>query len=573
MEVNVSAFSRVQSQGLDPALRQPNAGERGAVISREAPGPSLQKTSLLSSAVSQSDHIAGLSQRLDKMMALLDGVKRIAPQSEKDSTITVERLRVETSVFAYSSFSSSDGAVSEQFMFQIRYRAVGGAQLAEGSTGGSQQGPIEGQFSTEIGPRTNAQGASSGVDVQLQISRQVSARPDVAGTNAPAANAGRVVEAGTEAPQETNLGDVAAETGETQLPGADAIDDNAAVGAQNTNSDDSLGRLLDILVGESQAFIERVQQLIEYYRIGGPVSEPAPDANEPLQTGEKKETPAIPVLTGEIRDGSVYDAPELEKSPVAETLDRVIQMNEEIAKRIRTGEGDDVVGIVADSARRIRTGAGDDQVDVVADRAARISTGSGDDSLAVTADSARRIRTGAGDDQVDIVADRAARISTGGGDDSLSVTAETARRINTGAGDDNVSISADSIRRVTTGAGDDTLTLTGDTIRRVDAGAGDDTINLDAEDAVISFGAGGGDDVINVNSLGALGIRIDSALATSLNDIDIAVEDDRIVMNFATGESLTVNNKNNADLISVSVGGDKVDLHVGEAPVALDAVS
>jgi hypothetical protein len=278
-------------------------------------------------------------------------------------------------------------------------------------------------------------------------------------------------------------------------------------------------------------FDELIAQLIEYYRIGtvgAPVSAPA-------ATPEGEEAGA-----GEHGNAEV--------------------------KEHREGGDENEAGRVS----RISMGAGDDTLSINADVVRRIRAGAGDDTLNINADKVARVRSGAGDDTVNIEADNVRRINTGAGDDVLNINADNVTRINTGEGDDTLSINADTITRVNTGAGDDTINLTANTIKRFDAGAGDDTITLDAEDAAIAFGKGGGEDTININSVGALAIQIDSALAASSEDMNIVVEGGSITLEFASGEKLTINNVENAGMISVSIGGENIDLHLGEAPAGLD---
>ncbi len=293
-----------------------------------------------------------------------------------------------------------------------------------------------------------------------------------------------------------------------------------------------------------------VAQLIEYYRIETVVA----PASTPAQAEAVEEA-------GD--DGHGHDEAEQHR-------DDSIKIDAGRVSRISTGAGDDVVEISADNVRRIRTGGGDDTLTIDADKVARINTGAGDDVLNINADKVRRVNTGAGDDVLNINADKVARINTGAGDDVLNIDADKVTRISTGEGDDALTINADKITRVNTGAGDDTLVLTADTIGRVNAGAGDDTITLDAVDAAIAFGKGGGEDVINITSVGALAIQIDSELATSIDDVSIVEDGDNIILEFASGESLTLNNVANADIISLQVGGQSIDLRVSEPPVALD---
>jgi len=277
-----------------------------------------------------------------------------------------------------------------------------------------------------------------------------------------------------------------------------------------------------------------VAELIEYYRIATAGDAPDSDALE-VEEG----------APGEVDDhGRGHDA-----GP--EAGGDIINIDADYASRIYSGGGDDVFAINASTVRRIRSGEGDDTISIKADNVARIQSGAGDDTVNIDADKVRRIHTGAGDDVLNINADKVARINTGEGDDTLNIIADTITRINTGEGDD-------------------VLNLTADTIKRVNAGAGDDIITIDAEDAAIAFGKGGGEDVINITSVGALAIQIDTALATSSDDYEIITEGNNVKLVFASGESLTINNVENADMISVRIGGEAIDLHLSEAPVALD---
>ena len=284
-----------------------------------------------------------------------------------------------------------------------------------------------------------------------------------------------------------------------------------------------------------QTFDERVAQLISYYRI----TIDLPQAGENREAAPEKAPAAV-------------EAAEADNAPDVEARDR------------------GVINVSADRARSIRTGEGDDTVIINADRARRVRTGGGDDMMMINADKVSRINSGSGDDFVDLVADKVSRIRSGSGDDVVNIESNHARHINTGSGDDVLAISADKISRVYTGSGDDTLNLSADKVSRVNAGAGDDTISLEAEDAAIYFGKGGGEDVINIKSVGALAIRIDEALAGSSEDMNVVREEGSITLEFASGERLTINNVENADMVSVKIGGETVDLHLSEPAIELD---
>ena len=310
------------------------------------------------------------------------------------------------------------------------------------------------------------------------------------------------------------------------------------------------------------SFDERVAQLISYYSIS--VSVPAVGA--PVAVVPGVEVDAETVAADDNKAGEEVKAP----VEAEERAHNLINIDAGRVRRVRTGGGDDNLFINADRARRIRTGGGDDNLLINADKVSRVNSGSGDDFIDVTGDKVSRIRSGGGDDVVNIDADRVHRVSTGSGDDNLVINADRASRIYTGAGDDALSINADTIKGVHTGAGDDILNLTADRIGYVNAGAGNDTITLDAKDAAIYFGQGGGDDVIDIKSVGALAVHVDDRLALSGDDITISRDGVTVTLEFASGERLTLANVENADLVSLRVGGETIDLHLSEPTIELD---
>ncbi len=310
------------------------------------------------------------------------------------------------------------------------------------------------------------------------------------------------------------------------------------------------------------SFDEKVAQLISYYSVS--ISVPTAGEAVAAAPGDK--------AAAETAAAADDEAGEQTKAPVeAEKRERnLINIDADRVRRVRTGDGDDNLFINADRARRIRTGGGDDNLLINAGRVSRVNSGSGDDFVDIIGDKVSRIRSGSGDDIVNIEADRVRRVSTGSGDDNLTINADHASRIYTGEGDDALTINADTIKRVNTGAGDDTLNLTADSIGRIDAGAGDDTITLDAKDAAIYFGQGGGDDVIDIKSVGALAVHVDDRLALSGDDITISRDGVSVTLEFASGEKLTLNNIENADMVSLRVGGETLDLHISEPTIELD---
>ncbi len=322
-------------------------------------------------------------------------------------------------------------------------------------------------------------------------------------------------------------------------------------------------------VAPAQTSDERIAELIAYYRIEGAGALGDPDIAAPEGDEEGKGEDAS--VESHEQNGLVVD---ISANGVSRLYtgagDDVAFISADFARRIRTGGGDDALFINADKVSRIRTGGGDDLLNINADNVARIRTGGGDDAVNIEADKVRRLNTGSGDDFLNINADEVARINAGSGDDVLNINADNVTRINTGEGDDVLMVNAETISRINAGEGDDVLNLTADTIGRVNGGAGDDTITLDAEDAAIAFGKGGGEDIININSVGALAIQIDSALAASSDEMTIVEEGDSLILEFASGERLTINNVGDADMISVSIGGENIDLHLSEPPLALD---
>ena len=530
MELNNTVLGLYRESGFRAAQGTPTEKHAGDAATN-APR-SFKSGSFFRASASQSDYFANLSQRLDKLMSFFNGVKKNSASFNDPSAIIVERPHAAASSFSYTSTRDADGAITEEFSFQIRYRPSGESQFTQISAAPFSQFA---EFPDTL--RNNT----------------------IKDANAPASAAESSAEPAPETPAENAApigDDIVAEATDF----AETVTNNVSAAAEGVLGDDALGSLYERLAGESRAFIERIEKLIEYYKLDASAPNAAPGgtspANAPSQSDADPaaESVAEPVSTAPGAAAPVIASDTTAEEAAIETLANIIKINDEFASRISASDGDDIIDIAADYARRIQSGAGDNTVSISATGVTRVDTGDGDDTVSIDAD-------------------RASRISTGEGDDQLTINADIARRIDTGAGDDDLTIAADAIRRVNAGDGDDTLSLTAETIRRVDAGAGDDTITLDARDAIIGFNAGGGEDVINVGNVGALGIDIDSALATSLDDIDITAEGDQLVLRFASGESLTINDKSNADLISVIVGGEKVTLQIGDAPLALNATA
>lgn len=399
---------------------------------------------------SNADHIAQLSQRIEKMASMLTRLKQATPALNEAPTVSVESPRENDASFTYSVTQDENGNVTESYTFKVQYKPAG------------ESGFIE-------------------------VGATALSAPD------------DVVKAQPSADQ--------------------AIDPVAAVTEDGGVAADPL------------TFEEHIAKLIEYYRIA---TAGVSDEDDARVDGD--ETPHVG--GHDDHDDGVRNV-------------NLINIDADYVSRIYSGGADDVFAINADTVRRIGAQGGDDTLTINADHVARIRTGAGDDTVNIEADNVRRISTGAGDDALNIIADHVARINTGEGDDTLNITANTVTRINTGEGDD-------------------VLNLTADTIKRVNVGAGDDTITIDANDAAIAFGKGGGEDVINITSVGALAIQIDSALAASSDDINIVTEGAAVRLEFASGESLTINNVDNADMISVRVGGEDIHLHLSDAPQELD---
>ena len=294
-------------------------------------------------------------------------------------------------------------------------------------------------------------------------------------------------------------------------------------------------------IAAPQNFDERVAQLVSYYSIS--IAVPAAGAAAAVE-GEKE--------TAEVAAGETESAEEARAPEESERREN------------------NLINIDAGSVRRVRTGDGDDNLFINADRARRINTGGGDDNILINADKVSRVNSGSGDDFVDVSAEKVSRVYSGGGDDVVNLNADRVRRVATGGGDDNLIVDADKIKGVHAGSGDDVLTLTADRIGYVNGGAGNDIISLDAQDAAIYFGQGGGDDVIDIKSVGVLAVHVDDRLALSGDDISISRDGVTVTLEFKTGERLTLDNVENADLVSLRVGGETINLHLSEPSIELD---
>ena len=454
-------------------------------------------------------HLDQLTKRLGEMSNMLMRLQQSSPELKSASAVMLERAGGANSQFAYSFSQSESGVVTQSFSFSIQFKPQGESNYIKADAAPTPTAPA-----ATADPVVASPVAASAPVIAGPEQKPVSTSPVI--DPAPIASTGAPV-----------IADGASK--ETAAP---------------------------------VSFDERVAQLISYYSISISVSA-AGGVAAPVQ-GEK--AAAETVAADDNKAGEDAKAPaEAEKRE-----HNLINIDAGRVRRVRTGGGDDNLFINADRARRIRTGGGDDNLLINAGRVSRVNSGSGDDFIDVTGDRVSRIRSGGGDDVVNIDADRVRRVSTGSGDDNLIINADRASRIYTGAGDDAVSINADTIKGVHTGAGDDTLNLTADRIGYINAGAGNDTITLDAKDAAIYFGQGGGDDVIDIKSVGALAVHVDDRLALSGDDITISRDGVTVTLEFASGERLTLANVENADLVSLRVGGETIDLHLSQPTIELD---
>ena len=521
MEINsaVVSLAKIGAFGGKSQMREFQESQSA----RENPGKSKSVEQIRHS---QAQHAEGLSIRSAQMSNMVSQLREATPALQEAAAFMIERSNGFSMSFAYSFSQDQAGNITQSFTFSFSFKMAGDNEYT----------PVLDQPAEE----------------------------PVVGTpqdRSPAA----LIDGPEALPLTTDPIVEAEENDETQVEAA-----VEATSAEEIND-------------KPVSFDERVSQLIAYYSIDATVTtgdpkpvENVPNVNAAEASGDEGSGDDANAIDEGDAGAAVAEAPtniELARQRAINAgLSNGVVFGVEASRvgRLSTGGGDDIVGIIADAVKRIRTGGGDDSILINADKAKRINSGAGDDLIAIAAHKANRISSGSGNDTVYINADRARHIYTGSGDDVLNIEADKVSRVRTGDGDDQVLINADNINRVNAGDGNDVLNLSADRISRINGGAGDDTIILNADDAGIYFGPGGSNDVVDIQSVGALSIKISSDLASSPEEMSITRENGNIRLDFASGESLTLNNVDNADFVSVRIGDEAVDLQLSEPTIELD---
>ena len=517
MEINSAVVSLVKIGAFGGKSQMREFQESQSA--RENPGKSKSVEQIRHS---QAQHAEGLSIRSAQMSNMVSRLREAAPVLQEASAFMIERSNNFSMSFAYSITQDQAGNISQSFTFSFSFKMAGESAYT----------PVVDEPAVDPAPVAAPQDKSPAALIDGPEALPLTTDPIVEPDENDETQAEAAVEATT----------------------AEEINDKPV------------------------SFDERVSQLIAYYSFDAavPAAETKPAENvQAVNAAEASGDEANAVDEGDA-GAAVAEAPaniELARQRAINAgLSNGVVFGVEASRvgRLSTGGGDDIVGIIADAVKRIRTGAGDDSILINADKIKRVHSGSGDDLIAIAANKASRISSGSGNDTVYINADRARHINTGSGDDVLNIEADKVSRVRTGDGDDQVLINADKINRVNAGDGNDVLNLSADRISRINGGAGDDTIILNADDAGIYFGPGGGNDVVDIQSVGALSIKISSDLASSPEEMSITREDGSIRLDFASGESLTLNNVDNADFVSLRIGEETVDLQLSEPTIDLD---
>ena len=238
----------------------------------------------------------------------------------------------------------------------------------------------------------------------------------------------------------------------------------------------------------------------------------------------------------------------------------VISVDAAVAKGIFGTSGDDAMAILAQSAHMIRGGYGSDAIAVKADKAAHILAGPGDDSLTIETGFSRNIRAGSGDDVVNVVSDQMHGLHGGGGNDKMHIEAERASGINGGRGDDVIVVEASRVGGIADGTGNDQISVTAETIEMIKSGAGDDVFDLQVGAARMSLSQGMGNDIVGIKD----GAHLDFVLGDPAMMVDGATaaawEGDALVMTFANGDTMRIDNAANAGSITMRSGDTKLTL-------------
>lgn len=296
-----------------------------------------------------------------------------------------------------------------------------------------------------------------------------------------------------------------------------------------------------VLEGDDAAMVSMAGQMLNDIKNGAP------------------EAAADPIEDAEIIEEIIENA-EVGVDGDASAEGEVISVDAAIAKGIFGTKGDDAMAVLAQSAHMIAGGYGSDAIAVKADKAAHILAGPGDDSLTIETAFSRNIRAGSGDDVVKVVSDQIHGLHGGGGNDKMHVEADRASRINGGHGDDIIVVEANRVGGISDGTGDDQISIAADTVEMIKSGAGNDVFDLQVGSANMSLSQGMGNDIVGIKDgahldfvLGDPDMMMDGATAA-------AWEGDSLVMTFANGDTMRIDNAANAGSITMRSGDTKLTL-------------
>lgn len=182
-----------------------------------------------------------------------------------------------------------------------------------------------------------------------------------------------------------------------------------------------------------------------------------------------------------------------------------------------------------------------------------------DSEISVTAEDVDRIMGSDGDDNIQINATYAERIVGNMGNDNIYIEAQQAFITGGGKGDDTITINAAEVVDVWDGGGDDSVTINGERASMIEIGKGDDVYDLNVGEASVHLREMGGNDTLKLKDGGHLEMYMPTG---EMLDEGAAAEwdGDALVMSFASGDSVRLENAANAGSITLRSGETVIKL-------------
>ncbi len=404
-----------------------------------------------------------------------------------------------------------------------------------------------------------------------KVAKEQAAAPQVARAEPKAAASvvAKSTDAGTATKTEVAKPDASKSTAAAGLYNSSAIQDMRERIADMTRALAGLKQAFEAMVGYNSMIMESDSATAIAYA-GNMLTNVEREANTETasedtraEAGEGFEAPASATATS---SEEAETAPDHINGLYGTDRDDFIVADADLVNRVEAGSANDGINAKGEIVRHVFGGEGGDGIMVQARRAVDINGGSGNDAVAVEAMKVWGVSGGSGDDKIHVMGKTAGNISAGTGDDKLSVQGGRLHDISAGSGDDVMTIVGDYITGVSDGDGDDTVSIVGGKVKGLMSSAGDDVYRLNVGKAEMSLRAGMGNDQVDLADGTHLAFALSESEMMSRGAMNAVWDGDTLIVNFESGDSLTINNAANAGSITMQSGGTKLTLMPPKTP-------